>query len=250
MELKSFKGAGDVYADIWSADGVSQGMEKWGDADQFEIVVAGEIESQKAHGRNNYGQTLASIVDPGDAVLNMRQTQFDREMMAAQFLGSNAIFSQSATPVVEDEAFVAIHDKWVPLTTRHISSVTICDDAVPTNTYVLGTDYELNTNLGLVKVLSTGDIADGATVYANYTPVAKSGYEVDGLTKTLMQGNILFDGINRVDGKECQVEIYQAIFSPQNGIDFLSSDWAGAELQASLITPSGYTTPFKVRMIE
>ncbi len=249
MALISFKGAGDTYCDIWDSDENNTGLALWGNTDKFDIMVAGELENQRSKGRDTFGQILASVVNPGDATLAITQTQFDRNMMAAQFLGIDSTFTQAATPV-EDETFVAIDDKWVPLATRHISVLTVCDDAVPTTTYTLGTDYEANLNLGMIKVLADGAIADGATVFCNYTPLVKAGYEVSGLTKTLLQGNLLFDGKNRVTGKAVQVEIHQAVFAPQGGIDFLSDDWANAELQASLLTPSTQSEPFTVRIIE
>ncbi len=249
MSFQSFKGAGDTYCDIWDSSGDSTGLAKWGNSDKFELIVSGELENQYSKGRDTYKQVLASLVEPGDALLNIAQTQFDRNMMAAQFLGADSTFAQAATPV-EDETFVAIDDRWVPLATRHISALTVCNDATPTTTYTLGTDYEANLNLGMVKILADGAIADAATVYANYTPLLSAGYEVTAMTNQLLQGNLLFDGKNRVNGKSCQVEIYHAVFAPQSGIDFLSSDWANAELQASLLTPAAQSEPFVIRMLE
>lgn len=75
--------------------------------------------------------------------------------------------SQTAATVTA-EAVTAKLDRWVRLANRGISSTTITHTS-GSPTYVLGTDYELDNDLGMIRCLSTGAITADQSIKANYT---------------------------------------------------------------------------------
>ncbi len=69
------------------------------------------------------------------------------------------------------EAIVAVRDAWVCLGKQNVSSL-VAKDSTNATTYVLDTDYELDVESGMFRALSTGAIADGATVNTTYSHAA------------------------------------------------------------------------------
>lgn len=71
---------------------------------------------------------------------------------------------------VTDEDFYSAHDEWVSLAGHYINigSVVIKTTNGAT-TYTEGVDYLINPLEGLIKVLSTGSMADNTEFHANYT---------------------------------------------------------------------------------
>ncbi len=113
-------------------------------------------------------------------------------------------------------------------------------------TYTLTTDYLVNYRLGMIRAVSTGAIADGATVLVNATHNAISGTRIDGATNAQIRAKFKLDGINFVDGLPCIVECKEAVVSSSAAFDFLGNDFGKVPLNGRLKTPTGETTPFTV----
>jgi len=74
-----------------------------------------------------------------------------------------------AANVISDETVQLNGETVTALAHQNVSSVVVGDDAVPTTTYVLNTDYTLDAANGTIARIATGSISDGQTVYVDYT---------------------------------------------------------------------------------
>jgi len=244
---KSFIGAGDVYIDRLTAAGVKQGSVKIG-IGKLEIKPNVELKEQTSKGRDSYGQVLAAVAINKPAELTINLTQVDRKALAIALLGDDVAHAVAGAAIT-DEAVVARHDKGVFLANRILSLVTVTDDTEVT-TYVLDTDYTLDTRLGMITALSTGAITDGQDLIVNYTYGVEAGYKIKGATQPLVKMAVFLDGKNMVDGAACYVTIHEATVSPESAVDFLGDDFAEIQLKGSMATPSGLTEPFTVVMLD
>jgi len=244
---QSFVGAGDVYLDRLTDAGASQGFVKVG-AGKLEIKPNSEIKEQISKGRDTYGQVIASVAINKPAEISVVLTQVDRKALAIAFLGEDTAHGVTASSAV-DEAITARHGKGVFLAKRNVSSVVVTD-ATGVTTYVLNTDYTLDTRLGMITALSTGAITDGQSLLVDYSYAAESGYKIQGATKPLVKMGLFLDGKNMVDGASCYVSIWETQVAPESAVDFLADDWAEITLKGTMVTPTGKSEPFTVTMLD
>jgi hypothetical protein len=244
---QSFIGAGDVYIDRLTAAGVKQGSVKVG-IGQLELKPNVELKEQTSKGRDSYGQVIASVAINKPAELSITLTQVDRKALAIALLGDDVAHAVVGAAVT-DEAVTARHDKGVFLANRIISAVSVTNAAKDV-TYVLNDDYTFDARLGMITVVSTGDITDAQAILVNYTYGAEAGYKIKGATQPLVKMGVFLDGKNMVDGAACYVTIHEATVSPESAVDFLADNFAEIALKGSMTTPAGMTEPFTVVMLD
>lgn len=163
-------------------------------------------------------------------------------------LGTSAATTQTSSSIL-DEVVVAKLDAYVPLATQGIEATgVVLTNSAGTTTYVEGTDYTLNRHLGLLKALSTGTIADAASLKIDYTKTAFNGYKVVGGAQPTVRGKIVLDGKNLATGQPIIATIFDATFSPTNGVDFLAADFTAIDLAGSARTPVGAAGPYTVEV--
>ncbi len=90
-----------------------------------------------------------------------------KSLQFALLADTPALQTQAAGSVV-DEAFTAKLDRWVRLANRKVSAVVVTNSAA-TVTYVLGTDYEVDAELGAIRCFSSGAITADQALLVDYT---------------------------------------------------------------------------------
>lgn len=241
---QSFLGSGDLYFDRLTAAGVQQGYKIAGACTRFQIFTESETKEQTGRGRTTYGQVIASATLPGKTTVSVTLDQLDAENLALAFLGSDQAYTQTAATDATG-TLTAIADRYAEIGAEQISNLVV-KDATDTTTYVDGTDYEVNSRLGLLKVLSTGAIADGATLNLTYDKAAISARQITGSTDSIIRVRMVLDGKNHVDGSNVKVTVYDARLKPTTAIDFLSEDFLPLELEGTAEIPTGQTRAFDV----
>jgi hypothetical protein len=127
-------------------------------------------------------------------------------------------------------------DKWIPLDHIKVSAVIVGDDAVPTVTYVEGTDYELNAETGSVKALSTGNITDLQNVFFDYT---YAGYDqIEAIVSSAAPERWLrFEGLNTADSDNpVVIDVYKASIQPLAELALINEELAEMAVEASALS--------------
>lgn len=245
MAARGFLGAGDLYINR-IVGGVKQGIEGPFECDRFEIKANAELRERTSKGKSSYGQIVASaaIAQPFD--LNITMSEMDKSGLAIALMGTSSAASQ-ASGTVTDEAFTAKHDKWVPLSKARVSSVVLTTAPAGT-TYTLGTDYLVNAELGMIKVLSTGAIANNASLLVDFAHASITKTEILGATSPSVRAEFILDGKNLADDTPCVLTVHEGVVASDAAVDFLSDQFVGIPLPGRLVTPAGYSAPFKIEL--
>lgn len=237
----SFIGAADCYIDILSDTGQPTGLELQGNCSSFVPKPDAETKEQTANGRNNFGQVLASVVIPKPMTAKVTFNQIRQSLFAAAFFGTKSAFAQTAGALT-DAPVVTIADRFVEIGKLKLSNVVVKNEA-GTVTYILGTDYELNTNLGMIKALSTGAITAGQTVEISASHALIAGTKMEAMTKSNIRIRLKLDGQNFADGREFITNVYSMRLKPSSDFSFIGNDFVEVSFEGTLEVPAGKTAP-------
>jgi hypothetical protein len=248
-ETKGFIGAGDVYISRFDqTTGLFEPYQGPFETSKFEIGASADLKEQISKGRFTYGQVTAAASIPKPVDFNVDFAQIDKTTMAIALQGSGAVVT-NAVQTITDQPITASLDAWVQTPFTNIDPVAFSvKDTLGTDTFVLGTDYEMNFEMGLFKALSGGAITAAESVKITGATLAVTAVVISGATDPQIRAKFLFDGINFVDGQPTKVECFDALVSSSAAFDFLASDFNKASLKGRLVTPPGGATPFQVTL--
>lgn len=245
MAARGFLGAGDLYIARFS-NGVAGPLEGPFEAGKFEIKPNSDLKEMMSKGKTTYGQVIETAVLPKPFDLTVELREVNKAGLALALFGTVDVLTQAQATVV-DEVITAKSDKWVSLANARVSSVVVTNSAGST-TYVNGTDYIVSAEIGAIKVLSTGAIADAASLKVDYTAAAISGSKITGGTDSAIRAKFVLDGVNFADNSPYKVTVYEAVIGASGAFDFLNSDFNSITMPGRMKTPTGYTGPFLIEL--
>jgi len=246
MAARGFLGAGDVYINLL-VNNVPQGMKGPYYANKFEIKPKIKKTELTSKGRNDYGQVLESVALQEPAEFTLELQEVNKESMVIALLGTTAARTQ-ASGTLTGESITAKLDSWVPLSKQGITAAALTvTNTDATVTYVEGTDYVVNRQLGWIKALPGAIVAD-AELKVTGAYGAISGTVISGATKSDIRAEIVFDGINQADGLPVIVTVREAIIAADAAFDFLADTFNTVNLPGTMKTPTGSTEPFTVEL--
>jgi hypothetical protein len=114
--------------------------------------------------------------------------------------------------------------------------------------YVEGVDYLLNKQLGWVKELPGGAIANDQFVRVSGAFSAITGTEVRGITDAQLRARFRLDGKNFADNQPVIVTVFEAVIAADSAFNFLADDFASITLPGRMKTPVGFNEPFTVHL--
>ena len=249
MSSRGFLGAGDLYARVYNP--VTAAYDQWTgpyEATKFEIKPNSDLKEMTSRGRSTYGQVIESVPLPKPADMSVTLAEVNKESIAMALFGTASVLNQGSGSVT-DEVVVASHGKWVKLAFGNVATAGfVVSHTTGSPNYVLGTDYEVNYRLGMLRILAAGAIADAASLKVDYAYNAISGTQVAGGTQTQVRAQFKLDGVNFADQLPVVVDVWEAVLTPDSAFDFLQNDFAEIALKGRLKTPAGKSEPFTVEL--
>ena len=242
---QGFIGSGDVYLALIGVGGVLGPLLDVGNTTKLAIKPNSDIKEQKSKKRDSYGDTLETVALKQPADLSMTLETVNRANLRYAFMGEDASYAQTAGTVSGSpgETVIAALGGWVKLAHEEVSSV-VLKDSTGTTTYVLGTDYEINARLGMVRALVGGAITDAQSLRAAYSYASFTGAAIRGNVKPQIRAYLLLDGKNLVDDSIGILECWEIVLSANSEFDWFKDDFNTIELAGRLKTPVGKTEPF------
>ncbi|MCU7839780.1 MAG: hypothetical protein KZQ94_10440 [Candidatus Thiodiazotropha sp. (ex Troendleina suluensis)] len=237
--------AGDVYIDRFDAAGNSVGIV--GPVNSDEITISQEVDAmtQTSYMRDSYGQTRASVNMPKPSLIKIHLLDQPADLLAIAFLGDVSAINESIASVSAENVTVVL-DRWVDLANRKLNTTLPADavqDVTDTTTYVEGTDYEINYELGMIRALSTGSITDAEVLHVDYDKAAATGKSITAGTQSQINARLRIDGINKATLELVHTEIFQVTLRPDGDIPLKSAEFITTSLTGELITPEGKSGP-------
>jgi hypothetical protein len=191
------------------------------------------------------------IVQEVNATAAFTMESLSKENLALALYGSSAAV---AAGTASDELITLYHDKWMPLANINLDPGTLVlgDDATPTTTYTLGTDYLLNEAAGSIMALSTGAITDAQVCYADYDYLGHDA--VQGLESGSPPIRwARFEGLNTADtDKPLVVDIFKLSVQPLAELALISDEISQMEIEAKALsdaTRSSGSNYFRVNKV-
>lgn len=246
MAARGYLGSGDLYINR-IVGGVKQGMEGPFEVERFEIKANSELRERVSKGKSSYGQVVASAAIPQPFDLAITMGEADATGLAIALLGTAAAVTQGAGTTT-NTAVTTVLNKWVALPfARLTSAAQVVTNVAGTVTYVEGTDYILNRELGLIKQTSIATMVAGAN-HIDLAYSAITATEITGATTASIRAEFTLDGKNLADDTPCIVTVYEGVVASDAAVDFLSDQFLTIPLPGRLVTPAGQVAPFKVTL--
>jgi hypothetical protein len=250
MAARGFLGAGDLYIARYNpVTALFDAYKGPYEATKFEIKPNVELKELSSRGRSSYGQTIESVALAQPADFTVELPEVNKESLSIALLGTSSAISRAAGTVT-DEVVIAKKGAWVRLVQENITVAGfVVTNAGATVTYVLGTDYEVNYRMGLIRCIGS-TITEDQSLRVDYAHSLVTGTKIAGATNAQLRAKFLLDGKNFADDLPCQVEVFEAIIAADSAFDFLSSEFATVSMPGRLKTPVGMTEPFVVRLLD
>ncbi len=237
--------SGDVFFDRQDDDGNSTGLVHVGNATQLSITESSTIKERTSKMRASYGQVLDSVPIKSPAKIAITLDDLNRPNLALACLGKDAV-AQQATAANQTKEFdlTAVADgvyHEIGAERITVASVKIGTDAVAASAYVLDADAGL--------IMFTEHAPATGTVVVTYSVPAMAGYVISGGASPVIKGRLLLKGKNLADMSAVKVDVAEAVLTPKSGLDFLASDFASAQFEGTLNTPTGASAPYTVTVL-
>lgn len=194
--------------------------------------------------RDRRGQLMKTFTDASPATGTLTLYSVPSKVLAMLMLGS-IVARADAGGTQTAKSFTIEPDYWTPLDHRNVSSVTVTSDPAGT-TYVLGTHYEIDDKLGLIRAIEGGGLSSETDVLINYTYSAVTGDRIEVGTDLTTRARILLRGVNDADDSAVEWEAYSAVLTPGSEFDLLAAEPIQAEFSLKFETPSGKDHPIRL----
>lgn len=232
-QAKALLMEGNLYLDFLDSDGNSTGFKT--DIEVSELTVNQNDPNEqivRSRKRNQSGQRRAgATISQGTSCTIVTPEASDRDIVAAQFLGSAEDVDDAAGSVTDET--VTLHGtRWAKLPHVNIDPDTpATGDDGDTATYEEDTDFEINHRLGLVRRIEDGDIADGDEVFLDYDHLGASGHKVEGSTIQQVAVRVLLDGTNLMTNERVEFYADKLVLRPGEGFNMMAEEPAAPQFE-------------------
>lgn len=202
-----------------------------------------DIEVEKdEHKESRTGQRSidVTVITSKKGRLSMTVENFESSILALGLHGTSSIIPAGSLGGVGSEEYVVmVLDKAVPLPNPKLATPhnLVLKSQDGTTTYVLDTDYTIDTAWGTLKALSTGAITDLTKAQVAYDTAEVTKLDVfDSAAPTRW---VRFHGVNTVDALAKKVvNIFKVEFDPISGYGLISDEIQGLDLQGDILYDS------------
>jgi hypothetical protein len=235
--------AGDVYIDREDANGDPTGLKLLGNTTKFEIAETVEKKERVSKGKSDYGTVLDAVYLKQASALAIGCDEFDGQPLQFALLGDQEDHAVTGGTIANQDVFLTTA-YWSELGKEDVSALVVTGDGTGP-TYTLGTDFEYNEDLGLIRALEGGALdPTGATCDVDFTYATTSGIQISAGIDSLIKARLILDGINKANGRKVRVYIPRCALGPNAAIDFKADDFSGIELQGSPELVDGSRTDY------
>lgn len=220
-------GAGSLLFNRFDANGNPTGFRPLGNCDAFGITATIE-EIEKKDNTDGTRKTLIKVITASELSVNITLAEYRPDNLALALLGQKAVLTQAEETVTDEELNGGDPielDIWYDL-----DGFKVDVDSVEQSGALSASDYEVNADGTMIRILSTGAGIAAVTTWSGTRP-ALTGLQVQALTNARILGWLRFvSASNQVAGQRKQVDIFRIPLRPEGEIPFLSEDFGAFTL--------------------
>jgi hypothetical protein len=236
--------AGNFFVDRLNALGVSTGI--IGPINTTKLAIKNEADEKVRQSRKKatYGQAASVVKIAKPCEVEWSFDDVPAEMLAMALMGDASVVNSGSGNLADEAITLPDNQRWVSLGQKNFAATgfVVKKDAAA---IALGTDYEVNYALGLIRAVKGGAVEAGGaiTVTAQYN--ALSGTLIKGGINAQTRARIFGEGTNLETGKPIQLEIFDASLSSTSAIDFAAAEFVSATLAGKAQLVAGKDSPYE-----
>ena len=239
-----YVGAGAVYFDRFDSAGLSTGLRHLGNVETLGITASVETIEKKSSLDGARG-TLKEVVIGSEAVLEILLSEYDSHNVALALFGTEALFNQASEPTVVDEdvngGLDLVLDRWYPVNRLNI---TVTDLKEGLNSLILDTDFEVNSEAGMVRIISGGAEIVVAINWSGSVAAMLTERKVDAMSVGKIEGRLRFQSAaDQAAGPRLIVDVWKTTINPDGAIQLINEEFGtftlGGKVQKDATRPVG-----------
>ncbi|WP_338728284.1 hypothetical protein V8687_10220 [Shewanella baltica] len=236
--------AGNFFVDRLNAQGQSTGIIGPINTTKLAIKTDADEKVRPSKKKDSYGQALSVVKIAKPVEVEWSFDDQPAELIAMALLGDTQVLNTGSGTLTDEAVTLPDNQRWIQLPKSNFAALgfVVKKDAA---TLVLGTDYEVNYALGLVRAVKGGAIEAGGAVTVTGQHNAISGTLVRGGINAQTRARIFGEGTNLETGKPIKLDIFDASLSPTAALDFAASEFVSATLAGKAQLVAGKDHPFE-----
>ncbi|QRK80184.1 hypothetical protein [Shewanella sp. LZH-2] len=236
--------AGNFFVDRLNAQGQSTGIIGPINTTKLTIKADADEKVRGSRKKESYGQALSVVNIAKPVEVEWSFDDQPAELIAMALLGDTQVVNSGSGTLTDEAVTLPDNQRWVQLPKTNFATLgfAVKKDAT---TLVLGTDYEVNYALGLVRALKGGAVEAGGAVTVSGQHNAISGTLVRGGIKAQTRARVFGEGTNLETGKPIKLDIFDASLKPTAALDFAASEFVSATLAGKAQLVAGKDHPFE-----
>lgn len=214
---------------------MGNGYRHLGNVESLNITTTVETIEKKSSMDGSRG-VYGSAVIGAEGEVAIVVSEYHAENLALGLLGDTAAFSQAAGGPLSGQSInggaALKFDRWYELGKKQVT-VTAVKQGVTTG--VLGTDYELNTELGLVKINAGGAFTEAVTTWDGSFAAVNSTL-VRGLSVGKIEGRLkYFSAANQSAGPRYELDVHKVNLTPDGELALISEEYGTFTLRGKVL---------------
>lgn len=229
-------GKGKVYFDRFDANGSTGELDLGNDPDFSNTPTVEELDHYSSMAGIKTKDKSATV--SADITLKFTLDEPNTENLNLMFLGEPVTNTLQADGIVTAEDITAHVGRWIKLKYRNIVGATVVVTTVGGGvTYVLNTDYQVDTSAGRIYIVPSGNIGETEALEVDYYYGSVSYPTINPMSASSIEGLIRFIG-DCTHGCNYEVIYWKVKIKPTGDFKFIGEDWTTITLEAEVLDDS------------
>lgn len=224
-------GTGEIWFNRLDSTGTPTGYRHLGDVSKFDLTPTATL-IEKQSSMNSARAVVAQAITAMKMQVALTLSEFERNNVALGLLGDTSAYTQTLATKTDAALGNAKLGYGLDTGAQKIVVTTVKSGAT---TYVLGTDYTVDSDAGIITPLASGAIVDGSAITWSGSVPAFTSYQVQGLTNGSIVGALRFRSSVDNVGPRKLVDIWRCVISPGGAIALLGTAFADVGLNGECL---------------
>jgi hypothetical protein len=252
MAARGFLGSGDLLISVVNpTTQVAGPLQGPFECSKFEIKTSAEQKTLTSRSKATYGQAFETVSVANPSEIEVVLDEVNANAMAMVLAAVRTDVSQGSGTWSDAPLTVNAKDAWFHLGKYNVAEAGFTlENVAGTTAYVMGVDYIIDYQAGMLKILATSTLnpstASPVNLSVNGSYAAFSGSLLRGAASSEIRVSFQMNGQNYIDKRACIVRAPEGVLNSDSGFDFKADEFGNITLKGILKVPNGATEPFTV----